>query len=374
VKSSLGDAANGGEERRLRPRGGVKKRVGLVVGVVSLLAPSAWGQAPPAARPAGTVAGATVRVPASAHARKLLASAAKKRAGADYEGALADYRAADTPVSSPEAVEGMAFCNDKLGHLDEALAGYKAFLAGASPALGTLADDARARVAAINAMPGHLHLETNPASASVSVDGAPQPGATPLDIDLPAGKHQLHVTAPDHDAVDKEVEVVARGKHDVALSLSATPPPPPPTPPTPPPPSPLPAARAEAPTPHSVVPACITGVVALVAAGVGVGFGVATLNDKSNFNSHPTLATADAGDNHALVADMSFGLAIGLGATSIYLFTRHEESGAAAAPAGGAPATPAASAPRTGSSAPITFTAAPFVAPHAGGAGALLRF
>ena len=65
--------------------------------------------------------------------------------------------------------------------------------------------------------------------------------------------------------------------------------------------------------------------------GIGTAFGVMALNDKSNFNTTPTTATADNGENHALIADMAFGVALTLGVTSAVLFLSKDDSGPAAA-------------------------------------------
>jgi len=117
---------------------------------------------------------------------------------------------------------------------------------------------------------------------------------------------------------------------------------------------------------HSLVPAYITGGLAVAAVGVGTVFGVMALNDKSNFDAHPTNSTADDGETHALICDMAFGVALTLGVTSLVLFLSNDEAPAAAP----SPATPS-EAPKT---AAFSITATPIVTPHGGGAGALVRF
>ena len=344
------------------------------LGAIPFLASSAWAQAPATTAAPKTVhPAATTTVvgkPKAPDAKKLLASAETKRAAGDFEGALADYTASDAASPIPATIEGIAFCHDKLGQFDDALTWYEGFLSNAPPALQERANDATARVAAIKAMPGHLHLESLPTNALVTLDGKEATTHTPLDVDLPPGKHLLHVTSPDHDAVDKEVEIKSRDKQNIALELLVTPPPPPPVvaaAPLPPPPPP--------PQPHSVIPAFVTGGLALIAAGIGTGFGIAALNDKSDFNKNPTTATANTGEDHALIADMGFGVALTLGVTSVILFTTKNEQSTPAPASHDTPAAPSAVAPaKTSDASPITFTAAPFMTSHGGGAGALLRF
>ncbi len=359
------------------------KRMGLIIGAVALLAPSARADAPaPPAPPAKDSAAAPTKAPAPPPAppatgtvtaraavppnpKKLYAAAEAKRAAGDFAGALADYQAADAVAPTPATLEAIAFCHDKLGHFDEALTWYQGFLANVPAALQPLADAAKGRVEAIKGMPGTLRVESAPANAVVMIDGKEQPTHTPLDVELAPGKHLLHITAADHDPLDREVLVASRSKQSVAIELPLTPPPPPPpvavAPPPPPPPP---------PPPRSLVPAYVTGGLAIVAAGIGTGFGIAALNDKSSYNSHPTTDTANSGEDHALIADMGFGIALTLGVTSIILCTPKNERASVLPPAAGEapkPATPP-EAPKT------SFTLAPFATPHGGGAGGLLRF
>ncbi len=297
--------------------------------------------------------------------KRLIATAAGKRNSGDFAGALADYQAADAEAPSPETIEGIAFCQDKLGHFDEALTWYDAFLKNVPPMMQFEGTEAQKRVDAIKAMPGHLHLESNPSNAVVSVDGKEQPTHTPVDVELAPGKHTLHLVAAGHDPLDKDVEVASRAKMNLVLEPVLTPPPPPPPPPVvaPPPPAPPPA-------PHSVVPAVVVGGLAVVGLGIGIGFGIAALSEKSTFNSHPTTDTANTGENDALAADMGFGIGLTLGLTAVVLYaTRNEPTVGSEAPA------KTDEAPKKTSSVPaVTFGAAPYVTSHGGGAGALLRF
>lgn len=358
----------------MRLRASDCRRMVWGLGAIPFLASSALAQAPAmtaapkTAHPAA--AAAPTAKPKAPDPKKALASAEKKREAGDFTGALEDYTAADSVAPSPATVEGIAFCHDKLGQLDEALTWYEGFLSNVPVAMQERADAATARVAAIKAMPGHLRLESLPTNALVTVDGKEAPTHTPIDLDLAPGKHLLHVTAPDYEAVDKEVDIVSRQKANVALELLVSPPPPAPVvavaPPPPPPPP---------PPPHSLIPAYVTGGLALVAAGIGTGFGIAALNDKSNFNKNPTTATANDGEDHALVSDMGFGIALTLGVTSVILFTTKNEQSTPAPAAHDTPAAPAAAAPaKTSDASPITFTAAPFMTSHGGGAGAVVRF
>ncbi len=220
-------AAESGEERRLRRTREHCKRIGLVVSALALLTSPAWAQGQPAQAPAPETpavrAGTTAHAAVPASSKKLLASAEAKRAAGDYASALADYQASDAILSAPASVEGIAFCHDKLGHFDEALTWYERFLAGVPVGMQLPADEAKARLEAIRAMPGHLRLETNPSNAVVLIDGNEQATHTPLEVDLSPGKHAVHVTAADHDPVDKEVAVTSRTNQDIAFESPGDP-------------------------------------------------------------------------------------------------------------------------------------------------------
>ncbi len=104
---------------------------------------------------------------------------------------------------------------------------------------------------------------------------------------------------------------------------------------------------------------------------MGTVFGIITLNDKSNFNSNPTTQTANSGENHALIADMSFGVAVTLGVTSAVLFFTADDN---PPPPPVAAAHPARRDASTKGRSGFTITPSPLVLAHGGGAAALIRF
>src|SRR6185295_15511769 len=72
---------------------------------------------------------------------------------------------------------------------------------------------------------------------------------------------------------------------------------------------------------RSKLPAYITLGVGVVGAGIGTVFGIQALSAKSDFDSNPTSDNADKAERNALIADMSFGVALTLGITGIVLLT-----------------------------------------------------
>ena len=120
------------------------------------------------------------------------------------------------------------------------------------------------------------------------------------------------------------------------------------------------------------MPAYVTGGLAIVAAGVGTVFGIMALSDKSDFDKNPTTQTADNGDTHALIADMSFGVALTFGVTSAVLFLTRDEAVTPAASA--IPKTTVAKADADRKRNRITVTPTPVVGAHSTGAGFTVRF
>jgi hypothetical protein len=100
------------------------------------------------------------------------------------------------------------------------------------------------------------------------------------------------------------------------------------------------------------------GIAAAALAGTVV-LGVFALKNKSDYEKDPTYANTDNGNNFAAYADGCAALAVAAGATGLVLWltsrTSLDRAGAAAKSA-------------------ATFSVAPVVTTHGGGAGAVLRF
>jgi hypothetical protein len=333
----------------------------LVVLAAVAFGSSAFAQGKPAPKPADTKPTAAA---GKDDPKAKYAAAVKKFNDKDYAGALPDFQDLDALKSTPQSQSYISICLDKLGRLGEAVTWYEKLIANPGK-MTKEADDAKKRVEEIKKMPAKLHVETTPAGATIQVDGKPS-GTSPADLDLPPGKHLVHVELAGYESIDKDVDASYAGKVDVRTSLekkAETPvaktdvPPPPPVDNVPPPPPPPPAK------PKSKLPAIITGGLAVVALGFGTGFGIAALGNKSDYDKTPTQSLADSGENNALVADMMFGVAITLGVTSAVLFfTKDEDDKPKSA--------------RLVPKAPkgVTITPMPMVGPHSGGAGAMVRF
>jgi hypothetical protein len=341
--------------------------------------PAASAPATASPKPATPSAAAPKAAPPSAAdlaaAKKNYADGEKKYKAGDFEGALASFKSANDVKATPQAERYIGLCEDAIGHYAVAVDWYDKFLAHVPDKMAPAADDLKKREAEIKAMPGHVHVDSTPPGASVAVDDKPANGVTPMDLELPTGAHKLTLTAQGHLAQDKAVDVSFASTQTVAVELAAEPPPPAPPPPVAavtPPPAPAPAPP---PPPASPLPAYITGGIAIAAVAVGTGFGIAALNDKSDFDKNPTSSTADNGDTHALIADMSFGIAITFGVTSAVLFLTKDEAVAGTTSSAPSATKTASRLPAKPKAKPLpAFVPAPMVGPHLGGASFTWRF
>ena len=328
-------------------------------------APAAKPAAAPAAKPAAAAA------PKANDAKGLFNAGEKKFKANDYAGALADFEASLAVKADPATQRYIALSHDNLQHFPEAVTAYEKFIAENPAKMKEQVEEATKRVEAIKAMPGKVKVETTPAGASIVIDTAQTPyeKVTPGELELAPGKHTLLIGAEGFENTTKEIDVTFASKQDVTAELvKKEPPPPPPPPVVAEQPAPAPPPPPPPPEPRSKVPAYVTGAVAIVAAGVGTGFGIKALNQSSEFEKHPTTKKADDGENNALVADMMFGIAITFGVTSAVLFLSNDS-----------PATAKAASPKV-ASAPkpkkknVTVIPAPYVTPTGGGFGTVIKF
>src|ERR1019366_911950 len=218
-----------------------------------------------------------------------------------YAGAEVEFKAANDIKAAPQTERYIGLCEDHQGRLQVAVDWFDRFLAHVPEKMADQGEEIRRRETEIKAIPGKVHVDSNPPGANVMVDDRPQSAPTPMDVDLAPGPHTIKLTEPGRLPTQKAIDVAFASRQTVSADLDLEPPPPPPA-------------------PRSKVPAYVTGGLAIVAAGVGTVFGIMALSDKSDFDKNPTTATADNGDTHALIADMSFGVALTFGVTSAVVF------------------------------------------------------
>ncbi|WP_438026889.1 PEGA domain-containing protein [Sorangium sp. So ce233] len=327
-----------------------------------------------AAEPAATVTTTKPKKPLTEkqkkdEAKKLYKEAETRFDKGEYAVAADLYRQADEHVPGAAPKYKLALSLDKQGLAAEAVAAWQSFL-DSKPDAEKFKDkitEAQGRIEALKKTPAKVRVATTPETPQglkIAIDGVAQTGT---ELSVPPGKHTLTVSAEGFADASQEIEVSFAETRDVSVTLTPQAPPPvaatpaqPPAPPpaTTPPPAqpPPPAAPVE---PRSPVPAYVT--LGLAGAGVVVGtiFGIQALSAKSDFDKDPTTKTADRVDRNALIADMSFAVALTFGVTGAVLLLSDDTSAE--------PKTAASSMKKNA-------FVAPFVSPTGGGAAARFTF
>jgi PEGA domain len=300
----------------------------------SLLTAAATLAAPASAAPKGAAKGAADSATSAAGPDAATKKAAREAYGAgekaygtgDYTTALTNFTKAHDLIPTIHAEYWMAMAQSFGTDGGAAFDALNAVLA--SPDASKVGDEklaaAKARLEEVKKMPAAVSVTSTPPGAEVSVDGTSQPGVTPTTVNMPAGTHHLGVALKGYEPFTVDVTVKPGQKVDQSAELKTASAVVAPTsadfdyPPA------KPAEVAPAPPPkaeHSKLPAYITLGVGVVGAGIGTVFGIQALSAKSDFDKNPTNSNADRAERDALIADMSFGIALTLGITGIVLLS-----------------------------------------------------
>lgn len=295
-------------------------------------------------------------------AKKLFEEAQAKFTAGEFAAAHDLYKQADELVPGAVPKFKMAESLDKAGDVEGSIKAYEAFLASKPPEDKNKEriEAAKARIAALQNAPADVKVVVTPAEATgviFSVDGQPQAGNP---VKVPPGKHTISAKAEGFDETKVEVEVKRGEKKEVPLTLTpaaggAAVPPVKPEPVKPEPVKTPPTTESEGTS--TLIPAIVTLSLAGAGAVVGGVFGVLALQSKSEFEDTPTQELFDETERNALIADMSFGVALTFGVTGLVLLLT-DSSGEEEKPAEEKKA----------------FNFAPYAGPNGGGAVGTFRF
>lgn len=247
----------------------------------------------------------------------------------NYEEAAAAFQEAHELIPSPHAQYWLARSWDQSDPQDEQAArsakAYGAFLnhPGAEHVGEEALEFAKERYEDLrSALPATVTLESEPSGASITLNGEPQEGVTPYTFEGKAGEYEVGLSLPGYE--DVSVTVQAEGGATVTQEVTLAETPPPPTPQPEEQPEASEGGASEDKAAANMVPAIVT--LGLGGAGLisGTVFGIMALNSKSKFKDDPTTANADAAERNALIADMSFGIALTLGITGVVLWTARD--------------------------------------------------
>ena len=256
-------------------------------------------------------------------AKKYFEEAQVKFNAGEFAAAHELYKQADELVPGAVPKFKMAESLDKANDVDGAIAGYQAFLDSKPPEDKNKEriEAAKARIAALQNAPADVKVVVTPAEATgvvFSVDGQPQAGNP---VKVPPGKHTISAKADGYDEAKIEVDVKRGEKKEIPLTLTksagAAVVPPPKEPAKPAPPVTPPTTESEGTS--TLIPAIVTLSLAGAGAIVGGVFGGLALKSKSEFEETPTQELFDETERNALIADMSFGVALTFGVTGLVL-------------------------------------------------------
>jgi hypothetical protein len=290
---------------------------------VALAAPKGGGKEPAAAAATGDDA-------KKAEAKKFFDEGKAKADAGDFAGALPLFQKAEETWAGAAPKLRIAQCYDKLGKVREAMAAYRVFIeSNPGDKYADRVKESGARLAELEAMlPAKLAVKVTPPDAkglTITVDGQAMTGT---EFETPPGAHTMVVSAEGFAPTTEQLQLKGGEQRDVAVTLAVAQPAGPVAPP------PVPGEGEEEEGGSSNIPAYVT--LGIAGAGVILGtiFGIQALSAKGDFEDDPTTDNADAAERDALIADMSFGVALTFGITGIVLlFTGGEDEATEEAPA-----------------------------------------
>jgi tetratricopeptide (TPR) repeat protein len=243
------------------------------------------------------------------------------RAG-DYAGALSAFQTAELTQPSPAAQYNIGRCYEQLGQPAEAVTAFERYLAetpgGADhEAVTEHTAELRRRIPA----EAHLTVAVEPPGANVTVDESP-PELAPVDKLVPAGRHVVLAELAGHTPARRDVELAAGGSLQLELTLR-------PLEPVPDTRAPEAAVREEVPPPSPHLGerkwTYVALAAAVVATGVGLAFGASAQSAQNQLHAQVHNQTAaqqyyDTANARAAAANGFYAGAAVAGATAITLF------------------------------------------------------
>jgi hypothetical protein len=236
----------------------------------------------------------------------------------DLAGALVSFQQAYAVIHNPAVVWNLALTEEKTHHALDALGHFKEYLR-LTPSTDPDRSNAQSHIDGLNATTGHIDVVA-PTGAAITMDGAQSLGAAPLAerVDVVAGHHDVEVR---FGSAVKTVGVEALAGQDVRADFSALEPSGPnggtalPSPVA----VAAPALAESLPVPEErpvsssstarLVTVVVVGSAAVLAGGIGLGYGIASSHDASIAASlrqqAPTCAGVSSPDCQRLVSDVS---------------------------------------------------------------------
>lgn len=263
---------------------------------------------------------APVQDEATTRAREAYERGRTAFAAGNFQEALTAFQEAYDAKPHPTVLVSIAECQERLEQWSATVETLERYLRDSPQARDREAMEQK--IAAIRARPAVLNITSEPPGAKIFLDGTDTGKVSPSELEVAPGDHTIKLTLEGHVDAEEQVTVTFAERRDMPLSLDV----PEPDEPVRPPPS---EEHVSEGTPLALyLGAGLTGV-GLVA---GTVMGFLALSEKSDFDDNPTASTADSGERYALIADISFGVAVAAGiATAIMYFSRSGSSESAEA-------------------------------------------
>lgn len=275
-----------------------------------------------------------------------------------YEESVAAFEEAYSLIPNPVVLLALAESRERAGDLAGTIEALERYLAERPDAPDRA--DVEARLQRLRATPATLVVRSEPPGATILVDGQER-GTTPAELEVPAGRHTVTLTAEGREPLEQEVEAVVGARHELEVALpeslesagdegdevfgagdgipEAEP------------------AASEGDAGGDEGPSAAVWVTTGLAAASLVGgtvLGFMSLSREAEFDDDPREKTADQGERFALFADVLFGLAAVSAITAVVLFLTDGDD--------------------EDEPASASLRVAPVVSPRAGGVTAELRF
>ncbi len=169
--------------------------------------------------PAGETpaASATTPTPEEEEARSRFRQGLVLARGGDCGAALAEFEASYRLVPRPNTLFNMAQCEERLHRYDLAVQQYEEYL-GVAPPEAEDRDTVMATLESLRGLLGTIHVEVNtPADVWL---GDRIVGVAPGDVLVPGGRHALELRATGYLPERREVEVAARQRMELSVTLT----------------------------------------------------------------------------------------------------------------------------------------------------------
>jgi PEGA domain len=204
--------------RHVRSVPGVVVVLGAVLLTASCVPPAGTGTLDTA----NTSQGRTPVHPSVDAARELDQEGVRSFRAGRYNDAVVYFRAAYQLGGPSSELWNIVRCRERMDDAEGAAAAIDDYLA-APDVLAQDRADAGREAQALRSRSSSLTVTTTPPGASVSVDGKPAPGSTPLSVDVRAGSHTIAVQRAGYSPREQAVEARFGRAVIVTLDLDRAP-------------------------------------------------------------------------------------------------------------------------------------------------------